>query len=563
MSLDTFPSTASNDSINPIMPSVHDAELLVKLTLNDNGYSKYAALPDTSARSVIPLDEYVLLPKNVELFVTCCQAHANSLSTPFLTGYTGTSQDPVPGHRPAVLLHSSHARRFSELSRPSPARRYATLWPTSQRRPLVFPLNDVICPCCSRHADILSLDYRDTFSAYPDEIDEMNLSTAMTVSRTGTPEPSESRAVTMYSAPTATQVYETMHPASLPSLPPGSLPIQAPILTTRPSDQSSSNTPSQVSPLPPPPYNDRSAVASLLQQQPGTVIWSDDETTSEPPPTPLSQPTPTTAPPSVATTSYVSATARAPVPTVTAIPMPETRAYDRRTRLTYPAMTSAIPAYVNDTNRAFYVQNFETVATVLRSLMLLCVHTLDSRQPSLDIVTASRILLATDLHSGQRFRTELGNYSFVPNFLVEHLQDYHSHGIRSSSDQLTSQLQHDEPNCGILRCIFFYREGPHVDATAYLDSFSPLNSYHMILARLNDIRHTTTPRMKVSLVNALSTAKCYRLPSSDFDVDLCSRDPSTLTEIPPSPRRSHPPASSSSRGSGRILTRRATLQRRQ
>jgi hypothetical protein len=85
----------------------------------------------------------------------------------------------------------------------------------------------------------------------------------------------------------------------------------------------------------------------------------------------------------------------------------------------------------------------------------------------------------------------------------------------------------------------------------------------MILARLNDIRHTTTPRMKVTLIDVLPARKCYRLPSSDFDVDLSSRDPTTLSEIPPSPRRSHPPASSSSRGSGRVLTRRATMQRRQ
>jgi hypothetical protein len=88
-----------------------------------------------------------------------------------------------------------------------------------------------------------------------------------------------------------------------------------------------------------------------------------------------------------------------------------------------------------------------------------------------------------------------------------------------------------------------------------------LNAFYMLLARLNDTREPTTPKLKVSISNTHPSSKTYRLPDSDFDVILNDRDPRSLTEIPPSPRTFRSQSSVSSRGSTRQTLRRPTVSR--
>jgi hypothetical protein len=88
-----------------------------------------------------------------------------------------------------------------------------------------------------------------------------------------------------------------------------------------------------------------------------------------------------------------------------------------------------------------------------------------------------------------------------------------------------------------------------------------VNAYHMLLARLNDTRMTTTPRLKVSIVSSHPTSKTYHLPESDFDVTLNDRDPRSLTEVPAPTRTFRVHSSISSRSSTRSTIRRQTAPR--
>jgi hypothetical protein len=559
MSHRSQPDSLLSGSVSPTLSSTHEAELLLKLTLNESGYRTYSALPDSTPRTIIPLDGYTLYPEKVAAYVTCCQTHATALSTPFFPEFAGTPDVPVPTHRPSVLLKSAHTRRHPQLEPPTDARRHAILWP-STRRILVFAFNEIICPCCSTHANLLKLNFRDTFAAYNDEIEEMNLETVPTVSRTSTPTYDEYEQSLARTSNSASAAFQSLHlaPPVVPHTASPMLPIA--VLTTRPSDETVS-TPSTQSPIVSRTISiEQTSTPTSTLPIPGRVIWSDDESS----PDPLSPPNAPTSQagilPTPAHPSYVAVTNRPSVPHVVR-PSPFRRSpLSREPRPPIDAMTTPVPTYVTDPERSIYKPNFEIVATVLRSEMLLCLHILDYPHPSTNAVTAARQFVALDIQSEPNLRSTLGNYTFAIRIFAEHLQDTHLNGIQSSSADLRQALEHDPQNCEILRCIFYYREGPSVDATAYLESFNPLNTYHLLLSRLNTVRHNTTPRMKVVIDNIHPSTKCYRLPESDFEVDLRDRDPSSLSAIPPSQRPPHYSSSTSSRGSAssqrRYVTRR-------
>jgi hypothetical protein len=537
------------------MSTSHEAVLYLKITLNPQGFAVYSPLPDSSARSIIPLNDLVLYPKDVAAYVTCCQAHANSLMTPFFTGSTETPMNPVPSHRPAILLHSAHVRQHYELDRPSDARRHAIIWSNS-RRPLIFSFNEIICPCCPQHAQQLHIVHRDTFSAYNDEIEEMNPRTMQTVVRTETPTPEE------------------YHESVTSAIPPPSL-ITEPAPSTRHTSPHSVSSNSFVM-IPPAPSS--SALVSSSPARPPThqplPALDTPVTATQPPARPRSvTPRPIIQTQSIGSRSqttlteyeavlrhesqsYVSATNRAPIPVASRPPARRPNHHTRPLHPTIEAMTADIPRYVLDPSRELYTQHFESIATILRIEMLLCLHVLDYPSPSNDAIAAARSLLVSDIQVDYNLYSVLGNYTVATYFFTEHLQDYHTHAIRSSSDSLLDDLVLDAPNCGILRCIFYYREGPNVDATVYLTSFNPLNSYYMILTRLNETVLPNTPKLKVTIEQTHPSSKCYRLPPNHFDVDLKTRDPSTLSEVPMSMRHSHHPPTTSSRSSVHSSTRR-------
>jgi hypothetical protein len=522
--------------------------------MNSQGYATYSPLPDASARSIIPLNDNILYPKEVAAYVTCCQAHANSLMTPLFAGSTVTPMNPVPSHRPSLLLHSAHVRQHLEIESPSDARRHAIIW-SSSRRPLIFSFNEVICPCCPHHAQQLHVIHRDTFSAYNDEIEEMNSRPMQTIVRTETPTPEEyndslTLATTAQSLTLESSTYtqRTSHsPVSSTSfvMIPPSIPSSAPVSTPRPCPPALSPSPSNSSQF--------AALESSQRPRP--------QTSRPPSPTQPHAPRPMTTTrineprPQHATQSYVSVTNRAPIPVPTHPRSVRPTVPARSLRPKIEAMTTSLPQYVLDPTRVPYVLNFEAIASTLRLQMLLCLHVLDYPNPSNDVIAAARSLIVSDLQVDYNLTSTIGNYTVATYYLTEHLQDHHTHAIRSSSDSLLDQLIYDPPNCGILRCIFYYREGPHVDATAYLDTFNPLNCYHMILTRLNATVQATTPRLKVTVAQTHPSAKCYRLPSHHFDVDLQSRDPSSLSEIPPPMRHSRYQSSVSSRSSSHSLVR--------
>jgi hypothetical protein len=560
MSSHDHPSRTPSDSVSPALSSTHEAVLLLKLTLNENGSANYEPLPNVNHRNIIPFDTNVLYPKSVSAYVICCQTHANSLSTPFFNRFNGTPYAPIPGHRPSVLLHSAHVRSHPEIERPSNARRYAIIW-LSQRLPLQFAFNDVICPCCSEHSELLMLQHRDTFSAYPDEIEEMNLPVMPTVSRTSTPDLVVPRSL----APRTTSTESVVASSStdpMTQLPPALTTVPLSAVSSTPTSHTlvSTQAPQLTTLLTRPEPTPSSESLNYLRPT-GYVDWSEEDPYTGPPPESLQsqvqrhyQPRPTEA-------SYASATHRAPEPTILSPATDQRRASTSAPPPTLSAMTQQLPDYVLDPNRDFYRQNYECVATVLRCEMLLCLHVLDFPHPSRDAVTSARRMLITDIRNKHGIRAILGNYSFTLDLFAEHLQDYHVNGIRSSSDSIRQSVSHDVHNCGILRCIFFYREGSHVDATAYLDSFNPLNAYYMLLARLNDTRELTTPKLKVTISSTHPSAKTYRLPDSDFDVNYSDRDPRSLTEIPAPTRTFRSQSSVSSRGSNRQTIRRPTAPR--
>lgn len=557
MSRTTFSDILPSGTISSVHSSSHEAVLLLKLSLNDNGFANYAPLPDNVLRNIVPLDSNILYPKSVSAYVTCCSVHANSLMTRFLDHFPGISNPPAPGHRPAVLLHSAHVRRHPELESNSNARRFATIW-TSKNNLIQFAFNDAICSCCSEHAELLSLDLRDTFSVSKDESNEMNLTSMPTVSRTSTPELS---------------MHSESHHAPIPS----SASVKSPSASYEPRPSATSQTESLV---PPPPLTtshepvSSSQVITIRPHSPtgprlstdplnyqasaGYVDWSADDPRTGPSPLPSRSQVESHYNRPLTLAPYASAANRAPTPVISSQVSDPRRRHPIPPPSPLPSMSEPLPAYVTDPDREIFKLNFNQIVTVLRCEMLLCLHVLDYPYPSHDAIIAARHLLVANLLNQNELRTTLGNYSFAPNLFVEHLQDYHVNAIRSSSTDIEQSITYDEHNCKILRCIFFYRQGTHVDATAYLNSFNPLNAYHMLLARLNENRYDTTPRMKVSIVNSHPTAKCYILPSSDFDVHLNNRDPASLSEIPAPSRTFYSSSPSSSRGSTRQPVRRTT-----
>jgi hypothetical protein len=547
-----------SDSVSPALTSTHEAIILLKLSLNRSGTADYEPLPNLNHRDVIPLDTRTVYPQRTSAYVICCQTHANSLSVPFFTQFTGTPNAPLPNHRPSVLLHSAHTRSHPEIEPPSNARRLAIIW-LSQRLPLQFVYNDVICPCCPEHSELLMIQHRDTFSAYPDEIEEMNLPVMPTVTRTSTPElvvsPSLARPSTSNESVAASSSTETIRQ-------------QPALLTTTPISAASSTLSSQT------PVSTQAPQLTTFSTQPesrprtdplnylpptGYVDWSEEDPYIGPPPPPSRsqverhyQQRPVEAP-------YASVANVAPALAISAPATAQRRHPQHTPAPILSAMTQPLPEYVLDPNRDFYRQNYECIATVLRCEMLLCLHVLDYPHPSRDAVKSARSVLLTNILNQHGIRATLGNYTFTLDLFAEHLQDYHVNGIRSSSDQVKAAVTHDVHNCGILRCIFYYREGTNVDATAYLDSFNPINAFHMLLSRLNETRQPTTPKLKVTIASTHPTSKAYRLPESDFDVTLNDRDPRSLTEIPPPTRTFRNQSSVSSRGSSRSLIRRPTV----